>query len=946
MTLEAVNASGGTEMIEIDGDDVEWLGITDGTGTITLDLPELDNDLDGPTQFRLYANDETLTDVYEADNDDYVVEIDGVVSPADADIENIADINTNTYIAADGNNCTAVDRIATITGVQANFVYQLRNFKTGASIGSAVTLDDEDDDLMDDATYPYWDGATTLELNIGKITEELTVEVLVRSQDKGKTLVCDSLIPDDIAEFRIDPTPALYYAVYDDEEGAYSQVFQLVEEGQEFTVCEGSDDYRFYYGYYKEGNWNNINADWYRDQLEKVKSSSSFYDAYDVSGTYQAIYENAGECGGAESVTFSIIVNEKPEQVAISYEGELNLCEGETITLTATEGYTYYRWINDKNNDDNVDPGETLDIYQSSLTVDESGKYQVQVSNVPFDQQCFSVLSNPVEVEIHEFIDGINFLDSEGQAIANNEVKLYGEANTVTLKLDNTKADVTYYLKDESTDVTFATIVGTGTPVEFTTDELVSDMQQFYLEGVWNYDPNCTKIVSANILKVIAMPEMAIYVSDANNNYTYNNYYEISEEGAVYCEGIHLAVGSVEDGVTNTSGTNIKWYKAGYSQSVLNYNRIFGVEEGTYTAVYEDDKGEFEIGSITINAAPERPDLTVNGNLEFCEGMEELTLSAPEGFAGYIWYRNGGVLSNVSSTDNELNVAIAGGYTLAVETAEGCISKQSKEVEVNIHAKPTMPNTGIGGTAWYSVLEPVLCEPGITGVMINNAETNVLYQLINAETGEVLSNQKLGTTGLTLMTNDSVSANVTMAIEAQRVDVDACAVTSLPFDVTAYNLTIVAYGNVLVASVNDAAVASYQWFRNGQMIMNGGNTAQLSILDDAQYSVLVTTYDGCILEATFGTQAAAKKTTASLSTSIYPNPVVNQMTVTMNNMEGDVKVRIYDATGIVRGTYEYNLNNDEETVEKQINLSKLNPGFFTIEIIGNNAKQVKHFIKQ
>lgn len=102
--------------------------------------------------------------------------------------------------------------------------------------------------------------------------------------------------------------------------------------------------------------------------------------------------------------------------VDISPTGVINLCNGETVTLTATDGYPNYEWY--KN-------GNPIPVFTSSVTVDNPGYYQVYVS----DGTC-SALSEEQAVAVSE-MPNANIYAPEGADLCfDDSIKLkasYGE---------------------------------------------------------------------------------------------------------------------------------------------------------------------------------------------------------------------------------------------------------------------------------------------------------------------------------------------------------------------------------------------------------------------------------------------------------------------------------------------------------------------------------------
>ena len=228
--------------------------------------------------------------------------------------------------------------------------------------------------------------------------------------------------------------------------------------------------------------------------------------------------------------------------------------------------------------------------------------------------------------------------------------------------------------------------------------------------------------------------------------------------------------------------------------------------------------------------------------------------------------------------------------------------------------------------------------------MVDNAETNVRYRLIDAETGDSIGQPRMGQTNL-ILTTDEFNQDRKLQIVAQRLDVNSCETVSLPFDISVYNLSIIVTGNTLTASIPTNKAISYQWYREGVTILNGGQSRNLSIFDDAQYTVIVETIDGCIVE--YSTEKDITIPTSGngqLSFNFYPNPVHNDLTLTISNMEGDVTVRVIGFSGEILNNYLLNIDSDR--YEQTFDVSELQTGIYLLQIVSQEKTEIKRFIKQ
>lgn len=120
-----------------------------------------------------------------------------------------------------------------------------------------------------------------------------------------------------------------------------------------------------------------------------VGSDSNQYPAI-IGGNYYLVVTNSDGCSSGSTNSVEVKVNNRPAATSLSPPSKPELCEGETIVLGVTSfpGYAY-QWLND-----NVPlSGATDNTYR----VTESGKYQLEVSNV---SGC-SIKTNSVNINVN-----------------------------------------------------------------------------------------------------------------------------------------------------------------------------------------------------------------------------------------------------------------------------------------------------------------------------------------------------------------------------------------------------------------------------------------------------------------------------------------------------------------------------------------------------------------
>jgi hypothetical protein len=131
-----------------------------------------------------------------------------------------------------------------------------------------------------------------------------------------------------------------------------------------------------------------------------------------------------------------------------------------------------------------------------------------------------------------------------------------------------------------------------------------------------------------------------------------------------------------------------QWNRNGVPVSGATSNSIYALISGSYTvSIYQNNCPVTSSGiSVTINPLPSIPTITSTGTIIPCSGGF-VTLSAPSGFANYLW--------NTGSSSSSLVVSQSGSFFVTVTNANGC-SKSSAPYIVNASFMPS-PNVCIVG---------------------------------------------------------------------------------------------------------------------------------------------------------------------------------------------------------------------------------------------------------
>ena len=172
-----------------------------------------------------------------------------------------------------------------------------------------------------------------------------------------------------------------------------------------------------------------------------------------------------------------------------------------------------------------------------------------------------------------------------------------------------------------------------------------------------------------------------------------------------------------EDGeVTLTSSLSFDYDSFLWSSGDTTQSTVVTIG-GTYTVIAitangcQSEASEEVVVTVLPGMAPLQPMVQVDGDTLFCSG-EERMLSAPDGFAAYLW--------STGEETQSITVASSGRYTVQVINAAGCSSPSSTPVNIIVNPTPFQPLISVNqsvlasnytdGNQWF-----------LNGIMIPNA---------------------------------------------------------------------------------------------------------------------------------------------------------------------------------------------------------------------------------
>lgn len=195
------------------------------------------------------------------------------------------------------------------------------------------------------------------------------------------------------------------------------------------------------------------------------------------------------------------------------------------------------------------------------------------------------------------------------------------------------------------------------------------------------------------------------------------------------CEG-----GSVTLVAGIAPGISYTWYVDGELLEGVSSQTYAASVGGSYTvvAISGDNcvAGPSEAITVTVEPAPDAPQITLTESPEFCEGSSTTLVAVAAGGVQYQWTLNGQPVAG--AVQAQYTVSSAGQYSLVITDANGCSAEALAGVTVTVNALPPAPvisqevdvlsASGNGPFQWFLNGEPVA---GATSAQLTVTENGV-----------------------------------------------------------------------------------------------------------------------------------------------------------------------------------------------------------------------------
>jgi len=531
-----------------------------------------------------------------------------------------------------------------------------------------------------------------------------------------------------------------------------------------------------------------------------------------VSPTVTTVYQvniNNGSCGVYGSASYTVTVNPVPSTPAITANGPVTFCSGDSVTLTSSAA-TSYLWST----------GAT----SQSITVNTSGNYSVTVSNASgctagSAATTVTVNANPSTPVVTAsgpvtFCTGGSVTLSSSSAVNNlwntgatTQNIVVSNSGTYSVTVSNASGCTS---ASASTTVTVnpnpsVPVISANGPVTFCAGDSVVLSSSSSTNNVWSTGDTTQTITVTNSGNYFVTVTNTFGCSAQSASTTVNvnanpSTPAITAGGPVtFCVGDSVVLSS-------SSAFNNLWNTGDTTQSIVVTNG--GAYSVTVTNVSGCSAGSAAV-IVTVNALPQVTVITASGPLTFCAGDSVVLTSSSA--TNNNW--------NTGDTTQSITVTTSGSYYVTVFNGNGC-QAQSATDSVHVNSLPSTPTLTLNGPATFCAGDSV--------ILTSSASVNNLWN-----TGDTTQSVTVFTSG-TFNVIVSDSNGCIAASASTTVTVNALPLTPV---ISTNGPTVFCAGDSVVLTSN--TVFGNQW--------NTGDTTQsITVYTSGTFSLYVVNGNNCV----------------------------------------------------------------------------------------------------
>ncbi len=573
-------------------------------------------------------------------------------------------------------------------------------------------------------------------------------------------------------------------------------------------------------------------------------------------GTYTVTVTNEDDCSHSESIEVNVLPIPKP-----NITGDVFFCEGESTVLDAGTGFETYLW-------------NTGEIGRF-ITVSEADTYEVEVTNENGCIGSTSIETNVYELPSFSIVGSTSFCQG-----SNTTLSVTGNFESY---LWNTGENSKSILVD--TEGTYS--------VEVTDQNGCKNTEEVEVQKTANLTPTITGDFDFCEGGFTLLDAGAGYFSHSWSTGETSRMINVSESGT------YSVIVTDGDGCTGQSEVTVTAYTPlipnieGNSSFCLGESTTLDAGEGFESYIWNTGEtsqtisvttgGTFSVQTKDFNGCSANAAISIQeetavmpiilGESQFCVGTST-TLEVAEGFDNYLW--------NTGETSNSITVTEAGFYEVEVIDENGCVSTNGVNVSTLEALAPTIEgelqfcadsNTTLEASLGYEEYQwstgetsrmITVSESGNYGVLVTDANGCTAGVLVNVE--ERIELEVTLTGSLTLCNGsttvlevaddyskyewntgaDSKSIEVTEAGTYSVIvtDSNGCTGTISENITLSDNLEPVISGDLTICNAESTVLDAGSGF--DEYLWNTGETTSMITVGDAgDYSVLVTSSNGC-----------------------------------------------------------------------------------------------------
>ena len=518
-------------------------------------------------------------------------------------------------------------------------------------------------------------------------------------------------------------------------------------------------------------------------------------------GTYTVAVTNSNNC---TSFTSGITVTVTTVPTPTLTTSANVVCNGNTATLSSSQGYAYYQWYNNGI----VVPGITTINY----VVGTSGNYTVVGTHA---SGCISAASNPVKFTVAN-PTAIPIINYTGYPAA---LKVCTGSNAV-LSSNIAASNYQWYLNGNAIPTANGATYSTGTQGDYSL--VVTDSN------------GCKSAVSypATNLSLLPVPAVPTIINTGNSILCPNLTVTLTASSAIAYQWFYN--GSLLLGAT-TQTLNVT-LAGNYTVQVFNANQC-----GTSSLATNVKSNNAKI-----------PTVAITGNTTFCKGsFVNLTAFADSGYILYQWYNNNNIIPG--ATNRTYRADSSGTYTVVATIPGGCSTYPSANIVVNTLSAPAIPTVTPYGRVF-------LCKNTVTTLTATLANNYQWYRNGAVISGAINQTYSISDTGY-------YAVSVTNAIGCTSYStLNASAFTKDTNNVAIANTAKTNFCKGDSSILTASAGYTYQWYYNNSIIVNA-TSQNYTATKSGSYNVYAIDSNSCYTTSNKITIAVVSSASPTLVTS-------------------------------------------------------------------------------